>query len=151
MTAIMMVTNATMLGISFDDVYIHHRALGVLFCHILTWLSCLFKDVNECLEGEYCFPKGECVNTEGSYRCVCSQGYTTSSDGSSCLGEASRPSHTHTHLMHIPKSDWPFCRLLLNLQNGEVSTHYIYLLFTLFKLHSPLTWTTLIPYTNNPL
>ena len=93
MMVLLMVMNATMLVISFDDVYMH---VAVLFCHILTWLSCLFTDVNECLEGEYCFPKGECVNTEGSYRCVCSQGYTTSSDGSSCLGEASRPSRTHT-------------------------------------------------------
>ena len=46
------------------------------------------SDINECLEGEFCFPKGECVNTAGSYTCVCSQGYTLSDNRTACIGES---------------------------------------------------------------
>lgn len=57
----------------------------------LTWTVCMiavtfFTDINECLEGEFCFTRGECVNTEGSYMCVCSQGYQTSANGTLCQG-----------------------------------------------------------------
>uniref|UniRef100_A0A663FHA8 EGF-like domain-containing protein n=1 Tax=Aquila chrysaetos chrysaetos TaxID=223781 RepID=A0A663FHA8_AQUCH len=41
-------------------------------------------DVNECLEGDFCFPHGECLNTEGSYTCLCAQGYTSTPQGTAC-------------------------------------------------------------------
>lgn len=46
-------------------------------------------DINECLEAEFCFPRGECVNTEGSYMCVCAQGYNTNVNGTLCHGTCS--------------------------------------------------------------
>ncbi len=44
------------------------------------------SDINECLEGDFCFPSGECVNTDGSYKCVCAQGYRSAANGTSCQG-----------------------------------------------------------------
>uniref|UniRef100_A0A8B9N590 EGF-like domain-containing protein n=1 Tax=Accipiter nisus TaxID=211598 RepID=A0A8B9N590_9AVES len=38
-------------------------------------------DVDEC--GDFCFPHGECLNTEGSYTCLCAQGYTSTPQGTS--------------------------------------------------------------------
>lgn len=43
-------------------------------------------DINECLEGDFCFPRGECMNTEGSFKCVCALGYKSTVNGTSCQG-----------------------------------------------------------------
>lgn len=43
-------------------------------------------DVNECLEGDFCFPHGECLNTDGSFACTCAPGYRPGPRGASCLG-----------------------------------------------------------------
>ncbi|XP_031695179.1 latent-transforming growth factor beta-binding protein 1-like [Anarrhichthys ocellatus] len=43
------------------------------------------RDVDECMdEPELCSPHGECLNTEGSYLCVCESGFTASLDTPSC-------------------------------------------------------------------
>ena len=43
-------------------------------------------DVDECTElNTTCSNNAECVNTMGSYRCVCKEGYTE--DGDTCIGE----------------------------------------------------------------
>uniref|UniRef100_A0A8C8DM56 EGF-like domain-containing protein n=1 Tax=Oryzias sinensis TaxID=183150 RepID=A0A8C8DM56_9TELE len=55
-------------------------------------VSCLLSDINECLEGDFCFSGGECLNTPGSYMCVCSQGFTLSSNGTACMGESMKTS-----------------------------------------------------------
>lgn len=53
------------------------------------------SDVNECLEGDFCFPRGECVNTDGSYKCVCAQGYKSGVNGTSCQGMTQDVIHSH--------------------------------------------------------
>ena len=35
-------------------------------------------DINECSTGSVCGSGGICVNNEGSYNCICTQGYTGS-------------------------------------------------------------------------
>lgn len=50
--------------------------------------SSVSADINECLEADFCFSGGECVNTAGSYTCVCSQGFTLSDNRTACLGES---------------------------------------------------------------
>lgn len=56
-------------------------------------------DVNECLEGNFCFPRGECLNTEGSYTCLCAQGFTAAPDGTSCEGKGPAVSTGGTECM----------------------------------------------------
>ena len=46
----------------------------------------LFSDVNECLEEtDTCPSNTDCLNTEGSYVCLCRAGYT--GDGTLCHGK----------------------------------------------------------------
>ena len=49
---------------------------------IISFLS----DVDECSKGGFC-TGGSCINTDGSYRCVCPEGRSVSPDGSSCVGK----------------------------------------------------------------
>ena len=46
-----------------------------------------FTDINECDQSGLCL-NGRCVNTEGSFRCICTPGYEISSDGRYCTGES---------------------------------------------------------------
>lgn len=49
----------------------------------------IFSDIQECsLRLDDCSEVASCVNTEGSFRCTCLQGYQ--GDGKECTGEASR-------------------------------------------------------------
>ena len=46
----------------------------------------MFTDIDECTEnGRICL-NGDCMNTPGSYRCICQRGYELSPDGAFCLG-----------------------------------------------------------------
>lgn len=48
------------------------------------------KDIDECDEnGRVCL-NGRCVNTPGSYRCICNPGYQLSIDGAFCTGQYCR-------------------------------------------------------------
>ena len=41
-------------------------------------------DVNECLTGDHdCHARADCINTEGSFQCVCQDGYA--GDGKTCV------------------------------------------------------------------
>lgn len=58
-------------------------------CFVLSW-PLLSSDLNECLNQTVC-GSGRCVNTEGSYRCNCFQGYKLSPDNvcqGTCQSEA---------------------------------------------------------------
>ena len=49
---------------------------------------CVFiPDIDECSEGHSC--QQDCINTLGSYTCLCNSGYTLASDGRSCTVDAS--------------------------------------------------------------
>ena len=47
-----------------------------------------YPDINECTSMPGACANGHCLNTMGSYRCVCDKGYKTSSDGMRCIGES---------------------------------------------------------------
>ena len=53
----------------------------------------LLSDVNECRSGSNDCEE-LCVNTEGSYECDCSVGYTHATDGLNCIGENERQTDT---------------------------------------------------------
>uniref|UniRef100_A0A8C4QNA1 Latent-transforming growth factor beta-binding protein 1 n=1 Tax=Eptatretus burgeri TaxID=7764 RepID=A0A8C4QNA1_EPTBU len=42
------------------------------------------QDINECETESVCLAHGECLNTDGSFVCVCDHGYVASADGHSC-------------------------------------------------------------------
>lgn len=52
-------------------------------------LMSLLSDINECERSDLCSPHGECLNTDGSYQCICEQGFSVSADGRTCEGETS--------------------------------------------------------------
>lgn len=61
-----------------------------LISHIKPWLfiwcSMNFVDINECDEDtNACGQNSDCLNTEGSYECHCSTGYT--GNGTVCVGK----------------------------------------------------------------
>lgn len=51
--------------------------------------SCLFcpADIDECANDTLCGSHGFCDNTDGSFRCLCDQGFETSPLGWDCVGE----------------------------------------------------------------
>ena len=47
---------------------------------------CVFSDINECTAGTHnCNQGTQCINTIGSFRCTCPDGY--SYDGTTCKGK----------------------------------------------------------------
>uniref|UniRef100_A0A8C0JDU3 Latent-transforming growth factor beta-binding protein 1 n=1 Tax=Chelonoidis abingdonii TaxID=106734 RepID=A0A8C0JDU3_CHEAB len=54
-------------------------------CVELTHVS--LADMNECLGSEICSPNGECLNSHGSYFCICAPGFSNAAGGVSCQGE----------------------------------------------------------------
>ena len=66
-----------------------HTTYQTVFRH----LNSLLSDINECTAKVHnCDANAFCNNTEGSYNCACSPGYT--GNGTSCAGKLSR----HLHL-----------------------------------------------------
>lgn len=45
-----------------------------------------FSDINECDASGLCY-NGRCVNTDGSFKCLCNVGFTLSVDGKYCTGK----------------------------------------------------------------
>lgn len=66
--------------------FLHYLLSNLYFqmCCIITVFSA--TDIDECQHRSLCV-NGHCRNTEGSFRCVCSQGYTLSSTGDQCEGK----------------------------------------------------------------
>ena len=52
------------------------------FWKIIIWI---YLDVNECLVDENLCDEGDCINTQGSFKCECPTGYVLSSDGKKCV------------------------------------------------------------------
>lgn len=47
------------------------------------WLS----DIDECLQNGRICNNGRCINTEGSFHCVCNAGFQVAADGKNCEGK----------------------------------------------------------------
>lgn len=46
-----------------------------------------FEDVDECAGDSLCLePNTQCLNTEGTYQCVCKMGFYWSGAGNVCVG-----------------------------------------------------------------
>lgn len=60
-----------------------------MFCSTIPiFILFICLDVNECDDNpNYCQVGGQCVNTPGSYRCSCKEGYEVGNGGSHCIGK----------------------------------------------------------------
>lgn len=52
------------------------------------YLCLCVTDINECFTIMMVCGEGDCLNTEGSYTCICPNGYTTINGGTGCQGTA---------------------------------------------------------------
>lgn len=50
-------------------------------------LSLMCVDRNECQEIPNVCSHGECIDTQGSYRCLCHNGFKATADQTMCMGE----------------------------------------------------------------
>lgn len=57
-----------------------------LFCFALVFLTNP-PDINECEVFPGVCTNGQCVNTQGSFRCECAEGLTLDSTGRTCVGK----------------------------------------------------------------
>lgn len=90
-------------------------------------LKFFLADVDECANGTICGSHGFCENMDGSYRCLCYQGYQDAQDGQGCTGEfLGASSHSCKVLVsknqHISKTRFHnnifvFCHFLLKLDH----------------------------------
>lgn len=61
-------------------------------------------DINECEQLGLCGPHGECLNTDGSFHCVCEQGFSISADGHTCEGKTNHKT-SHNYCMIKQRGD----------------------------------------------
>lgn len=64
-----------------------YRHAGIHFTelHVFT-VVLLLSDLDECVANGRICNNGRCVNTEGSFHCVCNAGFEISADGKNCQG-----------------------------------------------------------------
>ena len=49
----------------------------------------LILDIDECLQNGRICNNGRCINTDGSFHCVCNAGFHVTRDGKNCEGNTS--------------------------------------------------------------
>lgn len=64
-----------------------HQFCMLTSCRIFT--CCIFRlsDINECTFMPDACPNGRCLNTMGSYRCACDDGFKVAESGKQCVGK----------------------------------------------------------------
>lgn len=63
-------------------------------------------DINECEVFPGVCTNGQCLNTQGSFRCECAEGLTLDSTGRTCVGKEreERPKLTRSHTPSIHRA-----------------------------------------------
>lgn len=69
----------------------------IFFCKRVHGWFCIL-DVNECLESPGICSNGQCINTDGSFRCECPMGYNLDYTGVRCVGKC------WLHISHFESS-----------------------------------------------
>lgn len=74
----------------------HPRTLRECICLHSVCLS--LADLDECVANGRICNNGRCLNTEGSFHCVCNAGFEISSDGKNCQGLSRHPLSWYTQI-----------------------------------------------------
>lgn len=76
-----------------------HFASYNLVCFFITWhlRALFFPDVDECQRNPGRCQNGTCVNTRGSYRCTCNQGFVATREQKVCKGKAQFSLHSYVN------------------------------------------------------
>lgn len=76
---------------------------------LFDWLS----DIDECLQNGRICNNGRCINTDGSFHCVCNAGFQVAADGKNCEGKA------FLNLLHI--SNYSCKRFFVSIKKKRTS------------------------------
>lgn len=78
--------------------FLHCCVIHYTHTHTPRISASVFPDVDECSnEPDLCAPHGKCLNTEGSYQCVCDSGFTANLETPTCDGKMKYKLHTLFH------------------------------------------------------
>ena len=85
------------------------------------------SDINECSSGTHNCEHG-CENTDGSFRCICNEGYSLAADGRSCecggrLTAASGSFQTPGWPARYPQEDFQ-CEWIIEIPNSNARIEY---------------------------
>ena len=72
-------------GILINFIYFRFT-IPLFHCELITTVSALILDVNECAIQGIC-NNGQCVNAQGGFQCECTSGYALDSEGKDCIGK----------------------------------------------------------------
>lgn len=78
-------------GIAPNEIHFPLLLLCLQFC----------LDIDECIVNGVMCRNGRCVNTEGSFQCICNAGFELTPDGKNCIGKETKQSleqHLNTDL-----------------------------------------------------
>ena len=112
---------------------IEYFTLGNLYQLLSSVIQCVFfTDVNECtdLEGA-CHEKAECSNTEGSFTCSCSIGYT-GGGVKTCYGNRKYRSHFLSFRCYVAKLIAELCSIFMSTLSNDQQQDNMKLLLIFF-------------------
>ena len=85
-------------------------------CKFTLNFFCILSDRNECQEIPNVCSHGECIDTEGSYHCLCHNGFKATADQTMCMG---KKDNSKTILIHTTLSFMQSCRLCLDSSHNK--------------------------------
>lgn len=78
------------------------HGLSHCFCDYFKRLILLISpDIDECIQNGVLCKNGRCVNTDGSFQCICNAGFELTTDGKNCVGMESACSLAKDFLRNI--------------------------------------------------
>lgn len=78
-------TKQACIGTSRDE-----RFSSLTRCSDATFPPLFLADIDECIVNGVMCRNGRCVNTEGSFQCICNAGFELTPNGKNCVGEPRR-------------------------------------------------------------
>ena len=100
----------------FTDIYKTQLRPSSLF------LLSVSLDIDECIVNGVMCRNGRCVNTEGSFQCICNAGFEITPDGKNCIGKEATWKQFELHMNFSPSWPWPEFSSCLTADHDECAT-----------------------------